>query len=200
MSLEKSEVRIGVANEIGCAMDDALEAARGQVKYCEGGNAFLLTAQKKVQALAKLVDDDLDGKGEGLIKDPETAGLVKKYITRAVAIVGSEAATAGNAKLVAMGHVQAYETAVKGIKKKVDLENAKVAQAKKNEEKALRGGAFDGARLVGSHRLVGEHPGPGIKAQRQAEEAAEKAKPKKTTKKVAKKRAPRKKKADAPNA
>ena len=190
MSLEKSEVRIGVANEIGCALDDALEGARGQVKYCEGGNAFLLTAQKKVQALAKLVDDDLDGKGEGLIPDIETAKLVKKFITRAVAIVGSEAATAGNAKLVATGHVQAYESAVKNLKKKVDLETAKVAQAKKNEETTLKGGAFDHLP-----RTTGQHPGPSIKAQGQAEEAAAKPKKKRATKKRAtKKKVTRKKK------
>lgn len=193
MSLEKSEVRIGVANEIGCAMDDALEAARGQVKYCEGGNAFLLTAQKKVQALAKLVDDDLDGKGEGLIKDPETAGLVKKYITRAVAIVGSEAATAGNAKLVAMGHVQAYEAAVKGIKKRVDTETTRVAQLKEDAKKVHAGGAFTPAR-----RVTGQAPGPSIKTQRLAEAAA--GKPKKAAKKATKKVARKKKRADAPDA
>lgn len=194
MSLEKSEVRIGVANEIGCAMDDALEAARGQVKYCEGGNAFLLLAQKKVQALAKLVDDDLDGKGEGLIKDIETADLVKKFVTRAVAIIGSEAAGAGNAKLVATGHVQALEAAVKNLKKKVEAETAKVAQARKNEETVLKGGAFSNAP-----RATGQAPKPGIKARRQAEEAAGKAK-KRATKKRATKKVVRKKKVDAKNA
>lgn len=196
MSLEKSEVRIGVANEIGCAMDDALEAARGQVKYCEGGNVLLLLAQRKVQALAQLVDDDLDGKGEGLIKDLETAKLVKKYITRAVTIIGSDAAGAANAKLVATGHVQAYEMAIKGLKKKVDLETAKVAQAKKNAETVLKGGAFDDAS-----RGTGQAPQPGIKMRRLAEEAADKPKKKRATKKRAtKKKVTRKKKVDAKDA
>lgn len=197
MSLEKSEVRIGVANEIGCAMDDALEKAKGQVKYCEGGNAVLLLAQKKVQALSKLVDEDLDGKGEGLIKDLETATLVKKYISRAVGILGSEAVNAANMKLMSMGQAQAYEAAVKGIKKRVDAEASKVVQLKKDTELVLKGGAFEHAG-----RTTGQAPGPTIKAQRQAEEAAE---AKKVTKKrpakkrVAKKKVTRKRAADAPN-
>lgn len=173
MSLDKSEIRIGVAREIGCALDDALEAAQGEIKFFEGGASALVQAGKQIQALAKIVDEDLE-KETGEIPDLAAATLVKKFITRAVAVVESGARTAENHRLVSEGKTRALQAAVGGIKKRIDVEQIRVDATRLEAARVLAGEAADGPK---ADRAVGAHPGGGIKAQRLAEELAAQEKP-----------------------
>lgn len=169
MSLDKSEVRIGVATEIGVALDDALEAAHGETKFFEGGNSALVQAARQVQGLARLVDDDVDGKsGTNEIPDLATASLLKKYITRAVAILESGAKAADNSRLIAEGKKRALEAAVSGVKKRVDTEKLRMEQARVMAEAILK----EAQEAKGTERAAGTHPGSSVKARRQAEEIA----------------------------
>jgi hypothetical protein len=174
MSIDKSEIRIGLANEIGNTLDDALEAAEKEISFFEGGNNALQQVGERVQALAKDVDKDLD---EGLIKELEVAALVKRYITRAVGIIGTGARSAENKRLQAEGKTIAFRSSVKAVKKVIDAEQAQlrtiIAHAKQIKELADKANADDVD--VDLRRGPGDHPGSSIKTQRLAEELAERA-------------------------
>jgi hypothetical protein len=139
---------MGAAREIGCRIDDALEAAEREALLMEGANSGVLLAQKKVEALYAEVDSDLDKETYGL----DTAKVAKRYITRAAAVLGTVAAQYANRRLIAQGKVEMGGTAVRVVKKLFDEE---VARARTVDSSTERQGP------------------PNLKAARRAEVAAE---------------------------
>ena len=173
MNIEKAEVKVDVAHELGCRIDDTREAARNEVAQWEGANTALVQAGRAIEELAKHVDKDIDEGGYDL----ETAKAVKKYITRSAAVAQNLATQAGAQRLMAQGKVQALENAVKIVKKFHEDEVRKVEGFKQ----ALLDGRIriepDGTQQATTPgvNVPGVRPGVGIKEQRLAEEAAAKA-------------------------
>lgn len=155
--MNKGELKAAVVYEIGCKVDDMLEGATLDVARNEGAKNALMMATKKVSNLAVEVDRELDGGDFDKLGDPmEVAKLVKKYVTRAVAILESGAAGAENHRLISQGRAQAFELMVANMKKIRDgeLEKARVRET----DGGSRGHA------------VGVEPKPSIKARRLAED------------------------------
>jgi len=171
MNIEKAEVKVAVAHEIGCRLDDTREAARSEVAQWEGANASLVQAGRAIEELARHVDKDVD---EGLY-DLEVAKHVKKYLTRAAAVAQNLGTQAGAQRLMAQGKVQALESAVKVVQKFHEEETRKVAGFKRALETGLVRLEPDGTPQATSPgtTLPGVRPGMSIKEQRLAEEAAE---------------------------
>ncbi len=170
MNIEKAEVKLGTAHELGCRLDDSKEAFQKEVSQWEGANAASLQITKGIEDLAKHVDKDID---QGLF-DLETGVKIKKYITRAAAVASSVAAQASNNTLVARGKVQAMEVAVTVAKKLYDEERSKVEAYKRAIEAGQIRVEPDGSQqaVVSGVTVPGVRPGMSIKEQRLAEEAA----------------------------
>lgn len=194
MGIAKYEVRIGVAIEIGCALDDALEAAQAEVKFFEGGGSALVQAERQVQALNEHVDKDLDGEGDGLITSLEISKAVKRYVARAVAIIQTATHAAEQRRLMAQGKVLAYKAAVGSVKKRVDQEKELLQQVRARAVEMARAPAQEAGTGKEAHQNSA-HPGATIKVQRQAEELAAEAltNAKPAPKKRSTKRSPKKK-------
>lgn len=164
--MDKAEVKKGTAHEIGCRLEDALEAAKDEMHRMEGANAGAVQVGQLIDALSAHVDQDLD---EGKY-DLTVATVVKQYVSRASAVAASIAKRSADQRLVAQGKIFGLQASVQVTKKLHDDEERK--------QKAVQE-APEGSN--GRSRPVGVRP-VSIKAQRLAEEAAEK-----TTKKAAKK-------------
>jgi len=170
MNLDKSELKIGVAHELGCRLDDTLESVQKDVLRFEGATQAFLQAAQAVEALLTHVDKDIAEGKFGL----EVAGDIKKYLVRASQVSANLAKQAENNRLIHSGRVQAMEMSVKIVKKFQEDEATKVA----NFKKALSEGAIVeeasglGPALGGPRPVPGIRPGMSIKERRLAEEAA----------------------------
>jgi hypothetical protein len=165
MSAEKSELRAAGMHEVGVRLDDLLEAARKEVLRCEGAALGLFQCAKAVNDLNAHVDLDVS---EGKY-DLETAGHVKRYLSRASQVVQNLGVASNNSKMASAGQVQMAETMVTVTKKMFDAEVTKreqIVEAERSPE------AEDPRR-----RPTGVRPTPSIKEQRLAEEAPINGKP-----------------------
>jgi hypothetical protein len=170
--MDKGEIKAATVHEIGCKFEDMLEAAKLDESRNEGAKTALLVASKKVSELSIHVDKDLDEGVFGNVDGPlAVAVLIKKYITRAAAVLESGAASAENHRLMSAGRSQAFQQMIENMRKLHDLELEKSAQRKL-------------AEVEGERRTLGVHPGASLKEQRLTEEVppAVKKRPKKTNK------------------
>lgn len=173
--MDKGELKAAVVHDIGNKVDDMLEAARADAASKLGANVALLACSKKVAELAAHVDKDFEsGAFEGL-EPPAIAQAIKKYITRACAVIDSGAEAAARARLVADGKIQMAELMVGNLRKIHDAELAKSA-ARQQAEQVKDAAPSDGGR-----------PPLPLKERRLAEEKAA-ATPKPARKARAKKR------------
>lgn len=154
MNIDKSQVRISVAHDIGVRMDDVLEGAKADVARADGATSIAVKISSDIEGLFAHVQKDIDAGG----MDLEQGKLVMSWLVRAKNVAASHATQAAQGKFIAQGRVMAGEAAVKlvlGIKTeeetKVRVFSAAVAAGRVKAEDAGR-------------------PPPAIKAQRQAEE------------------------------
>lgn len=160
--MDKSEIRAGVIHELGCKFDDMLESARREEMRHEGSHAALTIASKKVLELSSHVDRDLDSEAFSNIDSPlAIAAIVKKYISRACAVIDSGAIAAENHRLISQGKIRALELVVDNTKKLHNLELTKIEQKKEVILNDDRG------------HVTGSHPGVSIKDRRNAESRME---------------------------
>lgn len=150
MSAEKAEVKMGTAHQIGCDLDDMLHAAEEEVAASKGGQTAIVQVQKGIGSIMAQVKKEMDD-GKYPI---EVANELSKLITRVQTSVGSIGTLMKTREIQALGKVDAYKKAVEVTKKVYDTEARK---------KDAGNEAREGARPVGSH------PGPGIRARREAE-------------------------------
>lgn len=122
MSIEKSELKMAVANDLGCRLDDTLEAVRKEAYRQEGAKAALQVAGKAIQDLVPLVDREMD---EGLLS-LEEASKVKRHLLRVVACFENLFKQSHNLQLLAAGKAQGLEAAVQVIKRQVEEEAVKL--------------------------------------------------------------------------
>jgi polyhydroxyalkanoate synthesis regulator phasin len=168
MSIEKAEVKLAAAHELGCRLDDVLEGARKDSLRQEGARAAFQVAARSVQDLVPVVDQDLDS-GELSLED---ATKVKRYLIRAVTILDNLQKQANNQQLLVSGKIQGLEAGVQ-VAQKFHTDESVRLQALRNPPQQAP---------------VGEAP-PSLKALRQAEAQASSPdlKVSKTTAKAAKK-------------
>jgi len=156
--MDKGEIKAATVHELGCKFEDMLEAAKLDEARNEGAKTALLMASKKVSELSVHVDRDLDEGVFGNVDGPlAVAALIKKYLTRAAAVLESGAASAENHRLMSAGRSQAFQQMIENMRKLHDLELEKSVQRKL-------------AEVEGERHIPGVHPGLSLKDQRLAEE------------------------------
>lgn len=178
MNLGKAEVKIDVANELGCRLDDMLEANQKDLYRLEGAVKAYQAMGLAIDGLMKIVDQEMD---EGKF-NLEEAAHIKRFVKRAHQMSVNLSLQTDNNRITQIGRIQGTEQAVAVAKKFKDEELAKVVSLQKAlEENRVQG-------VNGAHEHVGDgarpvaiRPGATIKERRLAEEAATKvAKPQAT--------------------
>jgi len=160
MSLEKSELKIAVATDIGASIEDSYEAAKKEMYRQEGAVTSFGQAAKACEMLCEVVNKDLD---EGRVPSMEHAEMIKLWITRAANAQRNLARNAENMGMSACGKVSALEGAVALISKYRQVEQLKIAAAR-----------LASPSDPDAVRPAGSHPAMSIKERRLAEEAEEK--------------------------
>jgi hypothetical protein len=123
MSVEKAQIKMATAHEMGVRIDDALESADHDALRMEGGMEWLARAMPLVAAAHKRVDEDTDsGK-----HDLETAKLLKAVIDRMAADLSKLGTQASQELHVQRGKAVGLRLAVTLAKQLFDSEQGKVA-------------------------------------------------------------------------
>ena len=151
MSIEKAQLKMAVAHEIGARIDDVLEAAVVMETRLSGAPDWIRKSAQAVLAMHAEVDKDVDG-GKC---DLEQAKVLKDLITKAAGRVQSVLAVAESEQRIAAGKVVGLKLAVE-VTKRVHTEE-ELKAAKIQEE----------VTADGAHR-------PPLKARRLAEGAPKK--------------------------
>lgn len=157
-----SEIKMLMAQDIGCKMDDMLEGAKKEVATYDGSKQALGYAHSKVSEHLKYIDKDVE---EGKL-DLEQAALVKKYFMQALGILQNLCTAADVQRITAQGKVAAFEASVKTMKTAHDIEKARLEASKA----PVPEGAEDMLAAARS-RPDGVHPGDPLAARRNGEDA-----------------------------
>lgn len=175
MGVEKSEIKMAVAHELGAGFDDALEAAEQDILRWDGAKTSLKSAAAAVEALIAHAKRDLEAE----VIDEERFVLVRKWLQRATEVVRNLRTQAEVHEQRAHGRVDAFKTTVKLTKKLFDNEEAKLKGLQEHVEEEPTG-------EVPRHtpaRPTGTRPPNVIAAKKAAEKAEKASKKKKTSKK-----------------
>ena len=196
MSIDKAEVKILTANEIGASIEDMLEEAQKNEHMYAGAKTALGDAYKNIGALTDVFKNEVE---EGTIKleelrEPEQIeGLVRKFVSRAMNVVETMRLQAQNAQIGSAGMVAAFTKAMGVPKRVMDVERGKMEAVKAAIEAQLRGEPLEQDLEVGrpAARAPGMHPGDPLATRRIPESKPNGAKKytKKTAKRAAKKTA-----------
>jgi len=174
VNVNKAEIKIFTAHELGCRLDDLLESNTKDMYRLEGGVVALRQATTALEGLLAVVDKEMDAEKFDL----EQAKEIKRYVQRAIQAVTNMVLNTDNNRIAYGGRIQALGLAVDIAKKYQDEESKKVAslQAAVEQNRVVKDGdshtMLDGA----GDRPVAVRPGLSLKEQRLAEEAAEAAK------------------------
>jgi len=188
MTLEKAELKMSVAHELGCQVDDQLAGAEKDGLRHAGAKSALFHAAKEInRQLHAAVKRDLEeGAFEGE-KFPESElqlqSLINRWISRASGLCENMAQMHESQEIVKAGETAGLKKVIDRIKKYHDAERQKAAALKDAEDGKV-------VPIRGGTRASGQHPGPTLKDRRLAEGP-------KTAKKKPVKRKPTKKKAPA---
>lgn len=160
-TIEKAEIKILTANNIGADIEDMLEQAKKAEHMHEGGKIALADAAKKVNALTELFVRSVKEGEIDLSKNMEPEqieGLVKRWINRCVGLLENLMLVSQNAQLSSAGMVAAYKNAMKAPMKVMEAERKKMEAVKAAIEEQQKTGDPDlDIRTIA--RAVGEHPG-----------------------------------------
>lgn len=124
MSLEKTELRLHVIDEIGKDLALQLRAQEIALARQEGVAAGFQQGATSVGDLFTHVDKDIT---EGKL-DLEQAKLVKLWITRAHAALGNLHQQSSNHLFITKGKIEATKVSLDALQKKVDAERGKLQQ------------------------------------------------------------------------
>lgn len=175
MSIAKSQMKMAVVSDIGNRFDDMLEAANGQRQQSIGARAAAAQIAKNTRTLLATIEQDFEkGELEKVMGEGELAvrRLIKTYVSRTISACDVTTEHYANIGQIAAGKIEAFEQAVKLLKKEHDVEQSKVSSVLA----AVDSGA---AAVVGDDIMVatpgasvaGAHPGRTLKQQRLAEAA-----------------------------
>ena len=162
MSIEKAEVKVGAANEIGNRMDDTLEGTVKDLHRLEGAAVALRQSVQSLEAVERAVDKEMD---DGKF-DLEVASHIKRFMALARQSLSQQAQQAEQNRIVQTGKVQAMQAVVKIVQKYRDEEANKARLLREAMERA----ASRGEDVESDEpRLVGLRPNATIKERRLAE-------------------------------
>lgn len=167
MSLFKSEIKRATINEMGALAEDTMEQAKKDYHLAHGASVGLGQVRKKIEGLAKHVDQDLDDGNLDMSSPLEIASYIKKYLQRAVAVVNSDAMSYEQRMLMAQGASMAFERYVGTTKKLFDLETQKIEKLKEVEAEEEETSPGSNGRY---RRVAGVRPGIPVKQRRIAED------------------------------
>lgn len=160
-TVEKAEVKILTAHDIGADIEDMMEQAQKAEHMHEGGKLALGDAAKKVNVLAEHLRksiEDGDIKLEEIDSPEKIEGLVRKYIARAVNILENLQLMAQNSQIGSAGMVAGYKNAMKAPMKIMEGERKKMEALKEAIEEQQKTGDHD-LDLRPVSRATGVHPG-----------------------------------------
>ena len=171
MNVNKAEIKIFTAHELGCRLDDLLESNTKDMYRLEGGVVALRRALEDINGLLAVVDKEMDAEKFDL----EQAKEIKRYIQRAAQVITNLTLNTDNNRIAYGGRMQALGLAVEVAKKYQDEESKKVAslQAAMEQNRVVKDGDSHEMTDSDGGRPVGVRPGLSLKEQRLAEEAAE---------------------------
>jgi len=167
VSVEKAQIKMSTAHEIGARLDDVLEATERDALRIEGGVEWIARAVVLAATAQKRVEVDVDsGK-----MDLETAKLVKDAIGRLGADLSKLGAQAGAELHGTRGKAAGLNAAVAVAKQAFEVEKAKAEAitraeaAEAADELAKAAGALPDPAAE-PRRVTGRRPGPSMKAKR----------------------------------
>lgn len=168
-NVQKSEIKILTANNIGAGLEDLLESAKRNEQQAIGAKMALSDALNKVSAISAVLRKDIE---DGAITEEHYSDLhgverlIKRYIGRCVGVVDNLATASIASTSLAAGRVSALTKAM-DIPKRVIEEESRKAKAIVESIEAIKASGEDEA-MVGRPRLSAEDD----IAQRRAEAAA----------------------------
>ena len=127
MNIEKAELKINIANDIGASVEDSFESAKKEMYRQEGALSSFGQAAKACEMLVEVVNKDL---AEGKIESLEHANEIKLWLTRAANAQRNLARQAENLGMAASGKVAALEQTVAMIAKYRHAEELKIAASR----------------------------------------------------------------------
>lgn len=171
MNVNKAEIKIFTAHELGCRLDDLLESNTKDMYRLEGGVVALRQATMGLENLLAVVDKEMDADKFDL----EQAKEIKRYVQRAIQVVTNMVLNTDNNRIAYGGRVQALQLAVDVAKKFQDEESKKVASLQEAvvQNRVVKDGDSHEMTDTDNGRPVAVRPGLSLKEQRLAEEAAE---------------------------
>jgi len=161
MGVDKSEVKMAVAHELGAGFDDALESAQHDIYRWDGAKTSLRSAAQAVEGLIAHAKRDMDAE----ILDEEQFVLVRKWLQRSAEVVRNMRIQADVKEQRAHGRVEALQTSVKITKKLYDDEQAKRQAVSQHTEEEPDGTV----ERLGPPRPTGTRPPNRIAALKAAE-------------------------------
>jgi hypothetical protein len=163
-TIDKAEIKILTAIEIGATLEDMLESSQRHENMHAGAKDVLATAYKNIGQLEETLKQEIESGAINFdeLKDPnKMQALVRKFIARAMNIVDNMKVNSQNAQIGAAGMVAAYKSAMGVSKKVMDVERGKMEAVKAALEQQLAGQGEEDLDLTGrpAARVVGMHPG-----------------------------------------
>ena len=185
MNLEKSQLKMQIANSLGADIEDKVEGEKRAADEMAGASAALKQASGKVpRDLAAKIDTAL---AEGEIKDMgamEVAEFAKKYLTKAGDYL-AHLADVENAKAVAQrGRVDGLTFAMEAVQKMRDAEAERIQMVLKAIEEDGEAPRTEASAARKAHGSVADRR---AEAKQQSEVTPTKRPRKKSTKKASKK-------------
>lgn len=161
MTIEKSDFKMLVLNNMGAQCDDMREQALADTHRYEGATQFAKQAIQNIQGLLARVDKDIE---EGKFESLEEASKAKKNYQTCANMLENMATKAEIQLHITRGKVEMAAQVIGVIKKEHDAEKGKAeavaaAQLLKQEPP-------DPTKVTPMRRPVGVHPGIGLKASR----------------------------------
>jgi hypothetical protein len=171
VNVNKAEIKIFTAHELGCRLDDLLESNTKDMYRLEGGVVALRQAITALDGLLAVVDKEMDADKFDL----EQAKEIKRYVQRAVQVVTNMTLNTDNNRIAYGGRIAALTSAVEIAKKYQAEESKKVASLQEAvaQNRVTKDGDSHEMTDSDSGRPVAVRPGLSLKEQRLAEEAAE---------------------------
>lgn len=135
MSIEKSDIKISVAHEIGCRLDDALESISKDLYRLEGASSAYKNTMQVMNELSKIIDIEY---AEEKI-DIDSFNTVKKYFEKASVVIKQQSIQTENNKHVQLGKIQSMQSAIHITKCLKDEEEVKSKLSTAREKDRLLG-------------------------------------------------------------
>ena len=130
MAIDKSELKMAVAHELGAGFDDALERAAADTNKWVGAKTALGDAATAIEKLLAHISQDV--KDEDMTIEQSTAA--QKYVRRAAEICRNLKLKAEIHEQRAHGRVEALGTVIKVTKNLFEKEKSKVEALKAHAE------------------------------------------------------------------